>query len=32
VEFDLELAEAYGSVRRYLRQNGLEGAGDLELQ
>jgi hypothetical protein len=32
VEFDLELAEAYGSVRRYLLQHGLVGAYDLDFQ
>jgi hypothetical protein len=31
-KFDVELAEAYGSVRRYLWQYGLDGADDLEFQ
>lgn len=31
-EFDAALAEAYASVRRYLRQHGLDGADDLELR
>jgi pimeloyl-ACP methyl ester carboxylesterase len=31
-EFDVALAEAYGTVRRYLRQNGLEGAGDMKFR
>ena len=30
--FDVELAEAYASVRQHLRQYGLNGAGDLELR
>ena len=31
-EFDVELAEAYGSIRRYLRRYGLDSAYDLELR
>jgi hypothetical protein len=31
-EFDVELAEAYGSVRRYLRRYGLHGPDDMEFR
>ncbi len=31
-EFQVELAEAYGSMRRYLGQYGLDAAGDLEFR
>jgi hypothetical protein len=31
-EFDVELGEAYGSVRRYLRRHGLDGVDDLEFR
>ena len=30
-EFDAALQDAYGSVRRYLREYGLDGAYDLEF-
>lgn len=31
-EFDVELGEAYGSMRRYLRQHGIDNPYDLGFQ